>query len=171
MSVELSSPHLRLIALSASQLALTLSDLPALGRELGFPVSEGMIDDKVPRAINMKLAKMAAADHGIHNWLTYWLIVIKDIPMGVGMIGFKGAPNAEGAVEVGYGIDEKQRNKGYMTEAVKALSEWAFSQPGCRAVTATSVSNPASEKVLQKAGFIKTGVTGDNTNWILTRQS
>jgi ribosomal-protein-alanine N-acetyltransferase len=171
MSVELSSPRLRLVALSASQLALILNDLPELDRDLGFPVSKGMIDDKVPRAINMKLAKMAAADPGLHNWFTYWLIVLKEGPLGIGMIGFKGAPNAEGAVEVGYGIDEKHRNKGYMTEAVKTLCTWAFSQPGCRAVTATSVSNPASGKVLLKAGFIKTGLTGENTNWILIRQA
>jgi [ribosomal protein S5]-alanine N-acetyltransferase len=171
MTSELSSPRLRLIALSASQLALTLTDLPALGRELGFPVSQGMIDDKVPRAIKMKLAKMATADPGLHDWFTYWLIVVKESRIGVGMIGFKGAPNAEGATEVGYGIDEKHRNKGYMTEAVKTLCVWAFSHPGCRAVTATSVSNPASEKVLQKAGFVKTGRSEDSTDWILTRQS
>jgi [ribosomal protein S5]-alanine N-acetyltransferase len=170
MPLELNSPRLRLIALSAGQLEGCLNNIPALSSELGFPISNKMIDANVIRAINMKLKKMLATDGCLHAWFTYWLIVIKDKPTGVGLIGFKGYPNARGETEIGYGIDASVRNQGYMTEAIKALSQWAFSQPECRAITASSVSNPASERVLQKLKWRKIGQKDGTTDWDLRKE-
>jgi ribosomal-protein-alanine N-acetyltransferase len=165
MPAELSSPRLRLMALSATQLERCLNNLPALSSELGFPISSKVIDANVPRAINLKLAKMATVDTRLHDWFTYWLIVIKEKSIGVGLIGFKGYPNDRGETEIGYGIDASFHNQGYMTEAVKALSAWAFSHPECQAITATSVSNPASARVLQKLKWHKIRQKDGSTDW------
>lgn len=170
MQESLSSDRLYLIALSPAQLELCLDNLPALGLELGFAIPGGIIDDNVPRAINMKLAKLASTDRGYHNWLTYWMIFIKDISTGVGLIGFKGYPNDKGEAEIGYGINKDFRNLGFMTEAVYTLSQWAFAQPGCEAITATAVSNPASEKVLQKLGWRLLSQIDGATNWVLYKK-
>lgn len=69
-----------------------------------------------------------------------------------GLAGFKGVPNEHGSTEIGYGIDPAYQNKGYMTEAVKALVDWALQYPFCNTVTATTVKNPASRRLLEKLG-------------------
>ncbi|WP_125144134.1 GNAT family N-acetyltransferase [Clostridium transplantifaecale] len=94
---------------------------------------------------------------GREEWGSNWRITLSGGTQ-VGEIGFKGAPDAEGAVELGYGIGEEFRRNGYATEAVKGLSNWAFGQEGVECVTAqTEPDNKASQRVLQKSGFIRDG--------------
>jgi RimJ/RimL family protein N-acetyltransferase len=46
------------------------------------------------------------------------------------------------------------RNRGYMTETVRALVQWAFQQDNCKAVVAETLhDNLASQRVLQRAGM------------------
>ncbi|MFO7742028.1 MAG: GNAT family N-acetyltransferase [Anaerolineae bacterium] len=75
----------------------------------------------------------------------------------VGLMGFKGLPD-DGALEIGYGINPSYRNRGYATEMVEALTEWALSQPAVRRVIAECrTDNAGSIRVLEKAGFERTG--------------
>jgi RimJ/RimL family protein N-acetyltransferase len=163
------SGRLRLGALDRDQLAALIAGLPALENRLGLRLSRAMLADPVPRAIRMKLEKMAAAPGSDHIWYTYWLIVVRADQAGVGLAGFKGAPDQGGAVEIGYGIDPAYQGRGYMTEAVGALVGWALRQPVCRVVTATTVRNPASVRVLEKAGFTCVGGESGSTNWLISR--
>lgn len=154
------TPRLSLFPLTYSQLERCLSDLPVLEAELGFPVAPDVFDENVTRAIGMKLAKMETLPLELHPWQTYWLVVILESDdssrrgkkIGAGLIGFKGYLNVRGEVEVGYGIAPQFQGRGYTTEALRALCTWAFSDPACRAVTATTVVNPASNRVLHKVG-------------------
>ena len=53
-----------------------------------------------------------------------------------------------------------------MTEAVTGLVGWAFSQPGCRVVTAETLrENLPSQRVLVKAGFEIVRETGEALYW------
>ena len=62
-------------------------------------------------------------------------------------------PPEDDAVEIGYGIVVSRRGLGYASEATRALTEFAFSV-GVRTVHAgVELSNPASVRVLEKAGF------------------
>jgi len=101
--------------------------------------------------------------------LTYWLIIIKLEKRGAGLIGFKGYPDTDGKTEIGYGIDAAYRSQGYMTEALKAITIWAFEFTDCRALTASTVSNPASEKVLQKSGWAKVRQGDNASDWETSR--
>jgi len=95
-------------------------------------------------------------------WYTCWRIVLRESGGPVGGLGFKGPPE-NGAVEIGYGIDEAYRENGYATEAVKAAQDWAFSQENVYFVTAeTTAANAASNRVLDKLGF-SLAVTDDGS--------
>lgn len=64
-----------------------------------------------------------------------------------------------GQAMVGYSLASAARGKGYMTRAVKLLVDWAFANTALhRIVAGTDVSNTASHRVLERAGFAREGV-------------
>jgi hypothetical protein len=166
---RLATPRLDLIALDMYQLQSLLLNVGALEKMLGLPVRRTFLDGNVRRALRRKISKMGKAPLSAHDWFTYWLIVIREEQAGVGLIGFKGAPDGSGSTEIGYGIDPTCQNKGYMTEAVRALVDWAFSHPVCRTVTATTVTNPASNRVLEKLGAQRVEATPEHRSWKIDR--
>jgi [ribosomal protein S5]-alanine N-acetyltransferase len=150
---QLETPRLTLLAFSLTQLETYVSCLPALSKELGFPLLGNPNQVGVARPIQLKLNIMRALPESDRLWVTYWLIILRQEPVGVGLIGFKGPPDALGQVEIGYGIDAEYQNKGLMTEAIRGLAGWAFQQPGCRVIIAEVLkTNTASIRVQQKVG-------------------
>ncbi|MCC9157636.1 GNAT family N-acetyltransferase [Streptomyces parvulus] len=93
------------------------------------------------------------------------LVVERDGGTLVGSIGLFWPP-ADGALEIGYGIVASRRGRGYATEATAALASFALSAPGVRTVTAgVELSNPASVRVLEKAGFRRYLVEGNTARY------
>ena len=81
--------------------------------------------------------------------------------------GFLGRPTADGTVEIGYGVHGAHRNRGYATEAVRALVAWALGQEGVTRVTARcDPENAASVRVLEKAGLEREGEVGGLARWM-----
>jgi len=61
--------------------------------------------------------------------------------------------------ELGYWLGVKYWGKGYATEALHAVIDYAFTDLGYPALTAAArVTNPLSRRVLEKCGFQWTGV-------------
>lgn len=76
----------------------------------------------------------------------------------VGSAGLNGPPDAEGVVEVAYGLVPAYRGRGYAREAARALSEYALGPGGARCVRAhTRSDNAASARVLVACGFTLVG--------------
>lgn len=98
-------------------------------------------------------------------------MVLKENQYGIGMLGYKGAPDYRGQVEIGYGIDSAYQNQGYTTEAVNRLIQWAFEDPRCQRITApgTKKDNPASNRILEKVGMKIYQETTEAYNWALDR--
>ena len=85
---------------------------------------------------------------------TSYVIVRRADNAVIGDCGFHGPPDDDGTVLIGYGIAESARGHGFATEAVEALIGFAHLQHGVTKVVAdTTRSNPASVRVLQKAGL------------------
>lgn len=62
-------------------------------------------------------------------------------------------------VELGYVIGRAFGGNGYMTEAVKAIINWALSQPQIyRVFATTSVDNVPSQRVMEKSGMMREGL-------------
>lgn len=163
------TPRLRLAPLSERQLGLCLHNLPAFEQDLGISFARDVVDTPVLRALGMKLKKMRQADPSTHVWYTYWLVIVQAENVGAGLVGFKGYPNEDGSTEIGYGISPRFQNQGYMTEAVRGLVEWAFLHPFCETVTATTVKNPASNRLLQKLGARLVEHGRDSSSWKIYR--
>lgn len=100
------------------------------------------------------------ADPQNRQWYAVWDICLKS-GQRIGDLCFKGL-SPEGMAEIGYGLLPQFWGRGYATEAVCAMTAWAFCQPGLLRVEAeTEKNNLASQRVLQKAGFLPTGTLGE----------
>ena len=76
----------------------------------------------------------------------------------VGSVIFHGRPGADGTAEIGYGVEDDSQGLGYATEAVRASLRWALSQPGVRAVQATTFDwHRASIRVIEKCEMVQVG--------------
>lgn len=167
-SYALESERLRLIALSAAQLELLLARTDQLEAALGLTISRPVMATPVVRhAIRLKQYRIIRAVRKEFPWHTYWLAVIKGQNIGAGLIGFKGSPDEQGKVEIGYGIDSGSRGKGYATEAAGTLIDWALEQAECKVVTAWSdKENRASARVLEKVGMKLGKETAEQFHWV-----
>jgi [ribosomal protein S5]-alanine N-acetyltransferase len=97
------------------------------------------------------------------------LVVERDTGLVVGGIGLFGPPQ-DGRVEFGYGIVESRRGRGYATEAARALVQMALGLPGVTEVVAgVDPANPASVRVLEKAGLSFRSRDGAETQYAVTR--
>lgn len=99
-----------------------------------------------------------------------WLVVRKSDNQVIGDIGFKGKPDENQTVEVGYGFLEKYWNKGYATEAVEVLIGWAFNTSKVEKVKAETLKdNYSSMKVLEKLGMQRMDQTESMVIWELDK--
>ena len=92
-------------------------------------------------------------------WYAIWMIELKG-GIHIGELSFKGIdPN--GVIEIGYGVLPEYEGYGYATEAVSAVVKWAYGQPEVTRIEAeTDSNNFASQRVLEKCGFVATGKIG-----------
>lgn len=94
------------------------------------------------------------------QWYAMWMIELRD-GTHIGDLCFKGL-EVNGIAEIGYGILEEYQGQGYATEAVGAAVHWALQQPFVSRVEAeTEPDNLASQRVLEKCGFLPSGTFGE----------
>lgn len=161
--------RLTLLPLNPAQLGHYLNRPSQLEAALHVKLSRSILSEPVPKAMRSKIRNTTEGTLEELLWNTYWLLIIGGKSFGAGLIGFKGAPDQNGTVEIGYGIDPDVRRQGFTTEAVQALTGWALSRPGCQAVIArTEIDNIPSIRLLEKLHFSMVRETDGELYWILT---
>ncbi len=94
------------------------------------------------------------------DWYAMWMIEKTD-GTHIGDLCFKGLKENVNP-EIGYGILYEFQRQGYATEAVKLALKWAFDHSEVVAVEAEAApDNVASQRVLEKCGFLATGEIGE----------
>lgn len=162
--------RLTLIPMTMQQLETGLVSARNLAAQINVPIVATLMQGEAEAAIRKKLEIMREVDPSLHNWITYWLIVIDSENIAAGLIGFKGLPTSEGSVEIGYGINSIYQSFGYMTEAVNALVNWAFSHPEVRRITANTLpDNIRSRRVLVKNCFAESESDGEEIRYTLEK--
>ena len=75
------------------------------------------------------------------------------------LIGMFGLHPMKLKIEVGYALARPYWGKGYMTETLRAVIVWAFTQPDIFRVQAfCDVENLGSARVMEKAGMMREGL-------------
>ncbi len=159
--------RLHLFPLTLPQLELYLKANDGLEKELGLmPFGRTMAPQVKDMVTKFTLPKIYEAVEDDYLFYTFWLVVDKQSRVIVAEMGFKGPPVDGGRVEIGYGTMPAMQNKGYMTEAVNGMLQWAASRKDIRLVLAeTRASNAPSIRVVEKNGFETISRQGENIWW------
>jgi ribosomal-protein-alanine N-acetyltransferase len=95
-----------------------------------------------------------------------WGITIKGSPKIIGIIGHYRIQPENHRAEIGYMSLPEFNGKGYITEAIKAVVTYGFEQMHLHSIEAViDPDNIASERVLQKNGFVKEAHILENELW------
>ncbi len=95
-----------------------------------------------------------------------WAITIKGNPKLIGVIGHYRIQPENHRCEIGYMILPQYNGQGLVTEAVKAVVAYGFDNLQMHSIEAViDPNNIASERVLQKNGFIKEAQILENELW------
>jgi RimJ/RimL family protein N-acetyltransferase len=115
------------------------------------------------------LAALEGATAG-DPWTNGFAVVHLESGLVIGTAGFPAPPDAEGMVEIAYGIVPDYQGRGYATEAANALVAWAGNDGRVRLVRAhTLPERNASTRVLEKCGFCQVGAETHPTDGLIWR--
>jgi RimJ/RimL family protein N-acetyltransferase len=154
--VSIRTARLELRAATPELAELAIGDGRALARSLGVNLPKGWPPQYTEDTQVFMAETLAAAPQECGWWLWYFIDARERALIGQG--GFKGPPQ-DGTIEVGYSIVEAFQRRGFATEAVGALIEWAFAQTGVDRVVAHTYRHlHASIRVMEKNGLIYLGM-------------
>jgi [ribosomal protein S5]-alanine N-acetyltransferase len=164
--MKLETPRLQIIPLSKEQLANYSTADFSLENSLNANNIPRVVPEHLKNVINNKIMPSLHDTTKDTLYYTFWTIIFKQENVMVADLCFKGEPNANGEIEIGYGTYPAFEGKGFMTEAVGEMIKWAFEQPNVQSVTAqTDPANIASQKILRKNNFVQYGQTEGNILW------
>ena len=165
----IASENLILKPLTHGQLIKYIANDNSLERELKLNPTVKNISPELREALAETILPNVADSGKNHLFSTLWGVILKAESRMVGDVCFVGEPAADGEIEIGYGTYENYRGKGYMTEAVACMIDWAKRQDNVKSIFAqTAKDNPASWRILEKNGFVKVDEDGNLLSWRLT---
>ena len=174
--LQIKTQRLDLVPLAYNELLLLASGRNTLERSMGLVLTDFQFNSPYDFAAMFQQAIQLHVIPAVKNhsrdfrWYTHWLMVDRAQQLTVGGIAASGLPNVHGEVMIGYFVERNAEGKGFATEAVKAFTRWVFDHPQARAVIADTLSDGwASQKVLQKSGFVPAGPCADGLRWKLAR--
>jgi RimJ/RimL family protein N-acetyltransferase len=137
-----------------------ISDRAEFAQRLGASVPDNWPPESAADALPLFLSWLEAAPDRV-GWFGWYALSARDGSDGPVLVaggGFLGPPQ-DGTVQIGYSVLAQFQGRGYATEMVRGLVRWAMGQPGVtRIVAETEWANPASVRVLRKAGFVPAGL-------------
>ncbi|WP_346317090.1 GNAT family N-acetyltransferase [Chitinophaga sp. YIM B06452] len=164
--------RLQLLPCTLKYFEAALHGNEALAQLLGADVPEQWTE--FPEMVLVAYDKLRN-DPALLGWFFYLAIHRADNRL-IGTGGFKGRPDANGVVEIGYEVSSAYREQGYATEMAETLIRFAFSHSYVNKVIAHTLEEyNAAVKVLQKAGMHFAGAVngtdaGELWRWEITRE-
>lgn len=138
----------------------------SLEEELKLEKSPRSISPELREALEDSIIPLVEDSKKNYLYATLWTLILKEENKMVGDLCFKGEPNIDGEIEIGYGTYFEFRRKGYMTEAVSEMLKWAKSQPKVLKVLAsTEKNNISSQRILRNNNFSQIEEVDGIMNW------
>jgi RimJ/RimL family protein N-acetyltransferase len=123
---------------------------------MSWPKGHGTVDDSEASVRRARVAFLARSELRLHLYL-------KGTDTLVGIAGLQGIDWDVPKFEIGYWCHTRFTGNGYTTEAVRAITSFAFDRLGARRVEIRcDPSNLKSARVAERAGFTLEGTLRDN---------
>lgn len=150
-------PHVRIIHLTGPAFAaLAAGDQAGAEAVSPVPLSPYLAGPERRSTWRMR-SRQADEDPASAAWVT-GVIWDEDRELAVGGAGFHGPPDADGMVEIGYGVDPAHRRRGYARAALEALLARAAAEPDVRTVRVSiRPDNEPSLRLALQYGFVQVG--------------
>jgi len=139
----------------------TIHDIPALqrvysGASVRYTTGKALTLDQAEKKIRTVLARAAQTPRAQWSW------GIRTEDELIGLIALRRRSTSMGTIS--YILREDTWGNGYATEAAKHVVQFAFTTAGLGRLEAMHhPANPASGRVLTKAGFTRTGTSDQHT--------
>jgi RimJ/RimL family protein N-acetyltransferase len=150
--------NLLLIPCQLAHVEAIMRDKKELARMLNLTVPDNWLT--FPESMHYVYEHLKA-DPSALNWGFRLFVHARDRVL-IGEGGFKGKPDEEGVVEIGYALVPEYRGRGLAAEAARGLASYAFSNPEVKIVQAHTLKDgTASINVLKKLGMSFVGTADD----------
>jgi RimJ/RimL family protein N-acetyltransferase len=152
----ITSERLELVSLSVGSIEALLGGSSELNVPAGWP------DAHDARFLRMR-GEQLREEPAVQEWLARAVVLRTEERPVIGLAGFHGPPGINekhdpAAVELGYRIFPPYRRRGFATEVVRALMDWASATHGItRFVASVAPDNEPSLAIVQRLGFVETG--------------
>jgi len=84
--------------------------------------------------------------------------VSKDNPIIIASAGFHDAPDSDGMIEIGFGVDKKHQSMGFGQEILHGMWSWVVNDPQVKTLRYTvSPDNLISQHIIKKFDFVFKG--------------
>jgi [ribosomal protein S5]-alanine N-acetyltransferase len=164
---RIASERLELVSMSPGFIDAVLEGRRDEAESLaGIALPDGWPDAHDRRFLAFRLRQLREQPE-LEPWFVYGVVLPEDGRPMIGHAGFHGPPGvnavkADDAVEVGYSIFEPYRRRGYATEVVRALIEWAAREHAiARFIASISPDNAPSLALVRRLGFREVGAHWD----------
>ena len=162
--------RLRLVPHAAEHLRALIEGPEAYTRISGLKPARGLRDFIVSEDVSPEWLAALRTASGADPWRYGFAVVHLESGMVIGNAGLTGPPDAEGAVEIAYGVVPDFQGHGYATEAANALVAWATRNGTVRtAVAHTLPERNPSTRVLEKCGFRRVGELNHPSDGLIWR--
>jgi len=154
--MDSSTPEIELQPYASEHLLALLESKEAFHHGFGLRAAPGLRDFFFSGEVSPQWLEQLRTSRGADSWIHGFAVVVPTIGLVIGSAGFKGPPDADGMVEVAYGIVPAWEGKGCATKALSKLIAFATADNRVRLLRAhTLPENNASTRVLAKNGFTK----------------
>jgi [ribosomal protein S5]-alanine N-acetyltransferase len=151
MKLILRTPRLELVAATLEMVTADLHRRDELRALLDAEIGAGWPPPLVEARGMESIKQSLIADPMVGGWTT-WYWVLRQRRILIGMSGFKTRPQ-HGSVEIGYTVLEQFQRRGLASEAIAAMTQWAFANGAETVFAETLPELIGSQRVLTKNGF------------------
>ena len=159
--IEITTLRLTLVGADGALLRAAIEGRGAVAEALNMTVAKEWPPEHLDEAALRWALNASENTPADAIWRMYFITLVGKLggiePIAIGTCGFKGAPDRDNQVEVGYSIVPSYQRNGYATEATRALMALAYRHGARTVIAETYPELIASRRVMEKCGMVPVG--------------